>query len=182
MREEKVVLDNNKNNKNNDPNFERKLDLVLEGAKPFLKKHLLERIPQENCATIVAYILAMQVEINPSERYRFDIIFKLKQLAEFHKPKSFRSMSRQDIIDYLDSFRKPEQVDPLHKWIGTYELTRMVLLRFFKWLYHPDIAPSHKRPKPDVIDNIPKIKRRVSVLEAEVERLKQEESQKNNKN
>ena len=69
-------------------------------------------------------------------------------------------MTRQDIIDYLDSLRKPEQVDPLHKWIGTYELTRMVLLRFFKWLYHPDIAPSHKRQKPDVIANIPKIKRR----------------------
>jgi integrase len=155
MREEEAAVFDT-----NDPNFERKLDLVLEGARPFLKKHLLERIPQENCATIVAYILAMQVEINPSERYRYDTIYKLKQLAEFHNPKSFRDMTRQDIIDYLDSLRKPEQVDLLHKWIGTYELTRMVLLRFFKWLYHPDIVPSHKRPKPDVIDNIPKIKRR----------------------
>jgi integrase len=143
-----------------DPNFDRKLDLITEGARPFIKKHLLERIPRENCQTIVAYILAMHTEIHLSDRYRIDTIFKLKQLAEFHKPKSFRDMTRQDVIDYLDSLRKPEQVDPLHKWIGTYELSRMILLRFFRWLYHPDIAPSAKRPKPDVMANIPKIKRR----------------------
>jgi hypothetical protein len=39
----------------NDPNFDRKLDLVTEGAMPFIKNHLLERISRENCATIVAY-------------------------------------------------------------------------------------------------------------------------------
>lgn len=70
-------------------------------------------------------------------------------------------MTRQDIIDFLDPFRKkPEQVDPLHKWIGTYELTRIILLRFFRWLYYPDFAPHNKRPKPEVMANIPRIKRR----------------------
>ncbi len=38
-------------------------------------------------------------------------------------------MTRQDIVEYLDRLRKPESVDPLHQWIGTYELTRVVLLR-----------------------------------------------------
>ena len=32
-------------------------------------------------------------------------------------------------------------------------------LRFFKWLYHPDIEPN-KRPKPQVVDNIPQLKRK----------------------
>jgi integrase len=146
-------------NSNDDPNFERKFDLATEGARPFVKEHLLTKISRENCSTIITYILAMQTEINPSERYRIDTIYMLKQLAEFHKPKSFRDMTRQDIIDFLDKSRKPEQVDPLHKWIGTYELSRIVLIRFFRWLYHPDIAPSAKRPKPDVVSNIPKIKR-----------------------
>lgn len=115
-----------------DPNFERKLDLITDGAKPFLKEHLLTRISLENCLIIIAYILVMQTEINPSERYRIDTIHALKQLAEFHKPKSFHELTRQNIVDYLDRLRKPEQVDPLHKWIGTYELTRIRLLRFFK--------------------------------------------------
>ena len=33
-------------------------------------------------------------------------------------------MTGEDILLYLDSFRKPEASDPLHKWIGTYTLKR----------------------------------------------------------
>ena len=32
-------------------------------------------------------------------------------------------------------------------------------MRFFKWLYNPDIEPD-KRPKPAVIENIPQLKRK----------------------
>jgi integrase len=143
-----------------DPNFDRKLDLVTAGGRDFIKKHLLTKITRQNCAIIIDYILAFQTEVNPSQRYRLDTIFKLKQLAEFHNPKSFRDMSRQDIIEYLDSIRKPESVDPYHKWIGTHETSRIILLRFFKWLYYPDFVPARKRPKPAVMDNIAKLKRR----------------------
>jgi integrase/recombinase XerD len=47
----------------------------------------------------------------------------------------------------------------LHKWIGTYNIYREHLQRFFKWLYHPNIEPS-KRPKPSVVDNIQRLKRK----------------------
>jgi integrase/recombinase XerD len=143
-----------------DPNFDRKLDLITAGGHDFIKNHLLTKITRQNCAIIVDYILAMQTEVNPSPRYRVDTIFKLKQLAEFHNPKSFRDMSRQDVIDFLDNLRKPESVDPLHKWIGTHETSRIILLRFFKWLYYPDFSPARKRPKPAIMDNIAKLKRR----------------------
>ncbi len=53
----------------NDPNFDPKLDNVTAGARPYIKQHLLTRIPRENCITIVNYILAMQTEVGPSERY-----------------------------------------------------------------------------------------------------------------
>lgn len=85
-----------------DPNFDRKLDLITAGAKPFIKKHLLTRITKDNCLVIINYILAFQTEVNPSEKYRIDTIYKLKQLAEFHNPKSFRDMTRQDIVEFLD--------------------------------------------------------------------------------
>jgi integrase len=144
----------------NDPNFDRKLDLATAGAHPYIKDHLLTRVSRANCQTIIDYVLAFQTEVNPSQQYRIDTIYKLKQLAEYHNPKSFKDMTRQDVIDFLDHYRKPESVDPLHKWIGTYELTRIILLRFFKWLYYWDHAPHNTRPKPDVMANIPRIKRR----------------------
>ena len=106
-----------------DPNFDRKLDTITAGANAFVKEHLLTRITKENCLTIVNYILAMQTEISPAQSYRITTILNLKYLAEFYNPpKSFRDITRQDLVDYLDRFRKPESVDPMHKWVGTHEL------------------------------------------------------------
>jgi len=99
----------------NDPNFERKLDIITAGAQPFVREHLLHRISNENCSTIINYMLAMQTEVSPSQTYRDNIIIKLKQFSESHNSKSFSDITRQDIIDFLDSFRKPESVDPLHQ-------------------------------------------------------------------
>jgi hypothetical protein len=145
-----------------DPNFDRKLDLITAGANPFLKEHLLTKVTRENCLTIINYVLAMQTETEVSEYYRINTVLNLKKLAEFYKTKSFSKMTRQDIVEFLDRLRKPESVDPLHQWIGTYELTRVTLLRFFKWLHCPnrnEVSPRN-RPTPDVMLNIPQIKRR----------------------
>jgi integrase/recombinase XerD len=67
-------------------------------------------------------------------------------------------MSPDSLLSFLDSFRKPEGADPLHKWIAK-QTKRIHLTRFFKWLYSPDIEPA-KRPKPQVIDNIASLKRK----------------------
>jgi integrase/recombinase XerD len=62
-------------------------------------------------------------------------------------------------MKFLDSFRKPEASDPLHKWIGTYNIYRALFIRFFKWLYYPNVEQK-KRPKPNIIENIPLLKRK----------------------
>jgi integrase/recombinase XerD len=149
----KVVVDDD------DPNFERKLEVVTAGAKPFVKEHLLNKITRDNCKVIVDYMLTMQTEVSPTDSYRIDTIVKLKYFADFHNPKSFKETTRQDVVTFLDNFRKPEQVDPLHKWIGTHEAYRIVLMRFFRWLHAPDI-PQRNRLRPAVMENIPKIKRK----------------------
>ncbi len=42
---------------------------------------------------------------------------KLKHFAEVIEPKAFHDITRQDIIiDFLDSYRRPETVDTLHRW------------------------------------------------------------------
>jgi len=137
----------------------RKLDAITAGAPPHLRKHLLTRISRENCQTIINYILAMQTEVAPSETYRISTIHSLKHFAEVSKPKTFQEIQRQDIVDFLDSFRKPESIDSLHTWIGTYEVYRIILMRFFQWLYSQDIAQK-QRKRPAVMENIPKLKRR----------------------
>jgi integrase/recombinase XerD len=64
-------------------------------------------------------------------------------------------MTRDEILVYLDSIRKPDMLDPLHKWIGTYNLRRTILLRFFKWFYFPNEEPK-RRKIPAAIENIPR--------------------------
>src|SRR5688572_1953545 len=90
-----------------DPNFDRKLDTITAGAPPHLKKHLLTRISRKNCQIIRKYILIMQTEVAPADSYRIGTIQTLKRFVEFHKQKSFYDIQRQDVIDFLDSFRKP---------------------------------------------------------------------------
>lgn len=60
-------------------------------------------------------------------------------------------MAKDDIISFLNSYRKKEVDDPLHSWISTYNLYLTILTRFFKWLYHPDLTPK-ERPKPSCVD------------------------------
>jgi hypothetical protein len=83
---------------NDDPNFDRKLDLITAGVRPFVKEHLLTKISSENCKTIVDYIVAFLTEVSPADTYRMDNIEKLKQLSEFHNSKAFKDMTRQDVI------------------------------------------------------------------------------------
>ena len=93
--------------------------------------------------------------------HKANILVVLCRLSEFYhnQNKLFSDMTRDDIVSYLDTVRRPEDADPYHKWKGTYNLRRIYLLRFFKWLYNPDLEPD-KRPKPQVIDKIPALKRK----------------------
>jgi integrase len=104
----------------------------------------------------------MKNEINLSDAYRGLNIYLLYSISAFfgnNNNKLFKQMTRDDILQYLDSLRKPEASDPLHKWIGTYNLYRTLFIRFFKWLYYPDIE-QNKRPKPSVVENIVRLRRR----------------------
>jgi integrase/recombinase XerD len=143
----------------NDTLFDRKIAIACEG----LRSHyydVFDKIPlKENALTLASYIISMKSEINPSNNYRIDIIEKISRLSIYYGKTMFKDMTREQILDFLDNLRKPEASDPLHKWIGTYNTYRMDIVRFFKWLYHPDIEP-RKRPKPSVIENIPRLKRK----------------------
>jgi integrase len=95
-------------------------------------------------------------ETRCSDNYRRDVIGNLSRLSRFLNNKQFAQMIRDDILSYLNSLKKQQDKDPMHKWIGTYNVVLVHLIRFFKWLYSPNETD---RPKPPVIRNIGKLKR-----------------------
>jgi hypothetical protein len=81
--------------------------------------------------------------------------------------KKFIDMTRDDVFCYIDKCPKPENEDPFYKWIGAYNTRLVILARFFKWLYYPDIEDPKRRSelsalekKPDCILGIKRLKRK----------------------
>jgi integrase len=148
----------NVNSKNHSIIFERKIEYITSGLQPEYSR-LLHAISEKNALTIENYIQALRVEINLSDHYRRDIIRLLCTLSRHNDSHSFKDMNRDEIISFLESYRKSETLDPMHRWIGTYNNFRMLLFRFFKWLHYPDQEPN-RRPKSEVIQNIPQLKRK----------------------
>lgn len=143
----------------NDPLFEQKLELATEGLEPHFLEHLKTKISPDNALTISKYILSMRVETSLSNNYRRTIISSLKLLSQHLSNKPFSDITRDDVISFLDSLRKNDSEDVMHKWIGSYNLRLTSFTRFFKWLYYQNMKPS-KRPRPHVIKNIPPLKRK----------------------
>ena len=123
--------------------LERKIENATVGLRPEFSK-LLYGIINNDALTIVDYIQAMKVETNLSDNYRKNLVMLLCVFSKFYnnntnenknkKERTFRTINRDDIVSFLESFRRPEPSDPMHKWIGTYNTYRIHLLRFFKWL------------------------------------------------
>ena len=135
------------------------IENATEGLHKFIHKQLIHDVSIENAILVAKYIKCQKTEINLSDNYRKTLLTCLIAPARHFKNKNFNQFTRSDIINYLDSLRKTEDADPTHKWIGTYNLRRQILLKFFKWLYYPTIE-SIKRPVPEVIRDIPSLKRK----------------------
>jgi hypothetical protein len=102
---------------NYDALFDRKIDLITQGIDSFYVS-LLKELSQDNALTIVNYILSMKNEINISDNYRRSNIYTLYRISKFfNNRKLYKELVRDDILQFLDSFRKPETSDPLHKWL-----------------------------------------------------------------
>lgn len=63
--------------------------------------------------------------------------------------KTFYEMTKEDLLDYLNSLRKPSSLDPSHKSIRTWNSRQMLFLKFFRWLYNPNEPDLRKRETPD---------------------------------
>jgi hypothetical protein len=139
--------------------YERKLETVTEGLTREYR-NLFNILSKEDALILMDYVISLKTEINPSGNYRKSVIKIIGKFMMFCRHSTdipLVQLGRENVLAFLGSFRKSEDSDPLHKWIGTYNLYRVHLLRFFKWLHHPDIEPN-KRPR--IIENIPQLKRK----------------------
>lgn len=139
--------------------LDSKIDGITNDLNKAWSKNLRNGISLENADTICNYIIDMKAELNPAINYMISSIKLPYLLSRYLKNKPFKKITRKDVIDFLDSRRKSEVLDPMHKWIGTRNVYLVHLIQFFKWLYYPDIE-RRKRLKPVVVQNISKLPRK----------------------
>jgi integrase len=159
--------------KKEDLELDRKITLATEGFTGKFCESVLRdrsRSSKENALVICDYVIAMKREINPrlnTIKTTIQFLSELSGCVDIEKKFEDMLSKRDDILRYLDECRKPENEDPLHKWIGSYNIKRIILLRFFKWLYYSNIDNPKKRnelsaleKKPECIMGIAQLKRK----------------------
>jgi hypothetical protein len=114
---------------NASPILERKIDETTAGLPSSFAKHLCST-GENNAITIVEYIDAVKNEVNLSDNYRKDLIESLSRFSKYNDNKPFKDLTRSNVITFLESLRKTETQDPMHKWIGTYNLFRIYYYDF----------------------------------------------------
>lgn len=113
----------------------------------------------KNSRLVVEFLYSRMREGNLKPASRASTIDRLCQLSLFHSNKEFNEMTQEDIFSYLDTIRKTESEDPLHRWIGTYNISIVKIISFFRWLYQPDTHSSN-RQTPQFLNNLRCIKRK----------------------
>src|SRR5215813_6425217 len=83
-------------------------------------------------------------------RGSLSMLFLLRFDQKVNKP--FADMTREDVIGYLNHIKVG------NKWKRKFRLLPIYMTRFFvRWFYHPELN-SKERPKPQVVENLGKVK------------------------
>lgn len=142
--------------------LERKIDSI---TKPLSKSYFnsilrkLIKTNSENAEIIYEYIIAEQTELYIKYSTIEGKLKILVWISNFHDDKSFRNMTKIDILGYLNNLRKSPSEDPSNKWVGTYNGRQTILLKFFRWLYSPN-KDYKNRPVPECMKGIRKLPRK----------------------
>jgi integrase len=144
-----------------DENIKRlgvKMDSVFEGAPSSMYfesifNDMLASNPQ-NAEILSDFVLMEKLQQNLSQLTILNHIQILCYFSRYLHYKSFGRITKDDILSYLFSLRKPETDDPSHKWIGTYNIRQMILNKFFRWLYNQNEPDCKKWITPACIQGV----------------------------
>ena len=98
-----------------------KIERICAGLQPSFANKLKSLAVKDNIIAIIDYVNSMMTEINLSSNYRKDVIRLLTLFSELYG-KSFKEITRNDIISFSESYCKTETQDPVHKCIATYNI------------------------------------------------------------
>src|SRR5688572_17179819 len=136
--------------------------MICKYQKSYIKNSLDKLLESsiENTETICKYIIAEQNEINIKESTKEGKIKVLVDLVKFLNYIELNKVSKEDILCYLNRYRKSEEIDPEHCWIGTSNNRQLILLKFFRWLNDPDNHDRKKRKTPTCMSGVKRLTRK----------------------
>ncbi|HYT02220.1 MAG TPA: hypothetical protein VEL70_04865 [Candidatus Acidoferrum sp.] len=108
----KALASPTNNNSTSIMSNERKISLATEGLQRSVKNWLRIKTSNENALAISEYVLLLRREVNPSQNYTKIQIQALVELSEYLKQKPFKQLTTEDVLSFLDKFRKTEDKDP----------------------------------------------------------------------
>jgi hypothetical protein len=118
-------------------------------TKPYFNSILKELAQRniDNAKVICDYIISEETELNIKKSTKETKIKVLVWLSNHHDNRiNFLQMQKQDILQFLNSLRKPTTMDPIQRWVGSYNNRQIILNKFFRWLHNPD-EPNHSLRK-----------------------------------
>ncbi|HYT43438.1 MAG TPA: hypothetical protein VEP90_13955 [Methylomirabilota bacterium] len=108
----KALASPTNNNSTSIMSNERKISLATEGLQRSVKNWLRIKTSNENALAISEYVLLLRREVNPSQNYTKIQNQALVELSEYLKQKPFKQLTTEDVLSFLDKFRKTEDKDP----------------------------------------------------------------------
>ena len=142
--------------------LKEKIRSICKNQKHYVQNMLntLSEKTAENALIICDYIIAEQNEINIKDSTKEGKVKVLVDLLKFLNYKNLRSVSKDDILLYLNRYRKNEEEDPTHRWIGTWNNRHMILLKFFRWLIDPNNPDLKNRKMPECMYGVKRLTRK----------------------
>ena len=139
-----------------------KITSITKYQRNYIKTTLKELAKHDpgNTNILCDYIIAEQNEINIKESTKEWKIKNLVSLLKFVNNKNFKEITKHDIIDFLNNKRKPEDIDPTHKSIGTWNNLQILFLKFFRWLHNQNEFDPKKRETPECMQGVRRLPRK----------------------
>jgi hypothetical protein len=92
------------------------IGLATEGLQRSVKNWLRIKTSNENVLPISEYVLLLRREVNPSQNYTKIKIQALVELSKYLKQKPFKQLTTENVLSFLDKFRKTEDKDQYMNW------------------------------------------------------------------
>jgi hypothetical protein len=144
-----------------DEKLHRKLEAAVQSVDATARRLVLE-LSEDNKRILVDFLNDMILHDNPRPNtlkvYIMDVVLLARHAG--HK-KSFKNLKRDDIMAYLQSYRRTDEADPKEAWINTYNRKVISISKFYKWLVLPEMKyDNRKSARADIVADIPLFTRR----------------------